>query len=166
MSLADNRESYGWISIILHWSSASAVLFLWFDRQSAALAESDEARMPLLNLHVSVALFVASLIIVRVLWRLFKGHPDVVNLARERVISRFFHHAMLVALVTMVATGLTMVLFAESGGSVYDMTAEVHGFTARMLIIATVIHFCAAMYHLMFCDDDIFLRILAPKRKT
>jgi len=45
------------------------------------------------------------------------------------------------------------------------MVAEVHGVTARMLIIATVMHFCAAMYHLMFCDDDIFLRILSPKRK-
>jgi len=165
MSLVDNRDSYGWISIILHWLSAGAVLFLWFVGQSAALAESDEARLPLLNLHVSVALFVASLIILRVLWRVLKGHPDVVNFARERVISRFFHHAMLAALVTMVASGLTMVLFAESGGSVYEMVAEVHRITARMLIIATIMHFCAAMYHLMFCDDDIFLRILSPKRK-
>jgi cytochrome b561 len=90
MSLVDNRDSYGWISIILHWLSAGAVLFLWFVGQSAALAESDEARLPLLNLHVSVALFVASLIIVRVLWRVLKGHPDVVNFARERVIFKVF----------------------------------------------------------------------------
>ena len=116
MSLVDNRESYGWISIILHWSSAGAVLFLWFVGQSAALAESDEARMPLLNLHVSVALFVASLIIVRVLWRLFKGHPDVVNLARERVISRFFHPALLVTRVAWVSMMIYFSVFWRQKG--------------------------------------------------
>ncbi len=166
MSFADEQDSYGWVSIILHWLSAGAVVFLWFVGQSAALATSDEARAPLLKLHISVALVVAVLIIIRVFWRFAKGHPAVAEYERARVISRFFHYAILIALVTMVATGITMVSFKESFHTVFEIAAEIHAFSARVLIIAILMHVCAAMYHLMFCDDDVFLRILAPKRKT
>jgi len=166
MSFADNRESYGWVSIILHWISAGAVLFLWFVGQSAALAETPEARAPLQNQHVSVALFVAVLLVSRVLWRLYSGHPRVVHNRGEWIVSMFAHYLMLIALVTMVATGLTMFLLAESCENVCDWAASVHAFSARSLIVVIVLHFTAGMYHLMFCDDDVLLRMFVPKGKS
>ena len=41
---------------------------------------------------------------------------------------------------------------------------QLHGKCANLLMLFVLIHASAALYHLFFKDDDVFIRMLGPKK--
>lgn len=183
--LGDSSASYGWISIVLHWIAAAAVVALWLlgDLIDGAKSIADLEHQT--SLHVSVALTLFLILAARLLWRVISGQPRWRSQSRlDRWASRCAHYTMLLCIGLMLVSGPVLILgsvvdltffgqasipaaaFArELAGSIYYSVAHrIHTSASSVLMIVAAIHLAGACKHLMFDDDDVFLRILTPKR--
>ena len=177
---ADTSISYGWVSIVLHWLTATVVIALWFLGQSIDSAEAGNVATRR-TLHVSVAASAWLVVLLRILWRFRAGHPKVRGLTeRTHRIAMWTHYLMLFLLALMLlsgplavwATGQAIVIFETlvipSPITVSDELQEfartVHSISARGLFLLVLIHIGAALKHLMFHTDDSIVRMLWPPR--
>ena len=100
-SLRDGPAKYGWISIVLHWAAAVAVVTLWFLGQSIYASSVDDVDSRR-NLHVSFAAGCWLLVAIRIAWRLRAGHPRLHGQSRFiRRIARTAHYTMLAVMALM-----------------------------------------------------------------
>ena len=175
---AERDSGYGWISIVLHWVTAFAIGYLWFIGDTIAVADSPGERSQRVGLHVSVALSFYLLFLFRLAWRAAKGFPRWKGQKRyDRILSKLAQNSMLLCLAAMLATGPVLML-AGSGVTIFERiplpvgvvqdpaliaaAALVHARAATLLLVLASLHICGAFKHLMFDDDDIFLRMLVP----
>ncbi|MDP6993860.1 MAG: cytochrome b/b6 domain-containing protein [Woeseiaceae bacterium] len=181
-TLIDHAENYGWISILLHWLTAAALIAIWIIGKSILGGNSTEvdARRAL---HVSVAGSMWLVVLFRVAWRFRSGHPRVRGLAtRTHYLAMSVHYVVLVLLVAMLISGPVMVWadghavvlfdtltipapFAESE-STRSLAWTLHSQAALALAILVILHIAAALKHLMFHSDDTIIRMLWPGKNT
>ena len=180
-NLLDDASVYGWISILLHWVTAIAIIALWFLGKSifaSSTLEIDAQR----SLHVSIAASVWLIVLARIIWRVRAGHPHVrgQTLLIHRI-AKTAHYAMLIALLLMLVSGPVMVwaggypvgvfsLFAIPGPvpeseSLRDLAWFVHSNSALLLLILVILHIGGALKHLMFHTDDTFARMIWPGKR-
>jgi cytochrome b561 len=175
----DGLERYGWVSILLHWLAAILVLALWFLGDTIGFTAEVGARLARIERHVSLALAVYILLVARVGWRLRSGYPRV-NEAQplDRLFSRIIHAVMLASIVVMLLSGPVLAISTERplevlwgiqlpflvdvGPSLRYSTYVVHSTAGSVLLFAVFLHICGACKHLMFDDDDVFIRMLLP----
>jgi cytochrome b561 len=177
---ADGARSFGWVSILLHWSGAIVVISLLFVGNSihARGADGDAA----LKLHTTIALSAYALLWARLAWRWQSGHPE--RLPRQRLrlyaIARPFHWLLLGALGIMLVTGPVM---AWSGGLplrffsleipapitprpwLFSLMHAGHVAAAMILGWGTLLHVLAAIKHVAIDRDGAFDRMMAPPRR-
>lgn len=181
MQWQDTQNTYGWISILAHWLSALLILALWFTGDSSQSQRLDTSAF--LSLHVSLALSVYVLLWARIAWRICVPHPRV---SRQKLFSRraalLLHFLILLCMICMLVSGPIVALgslneirlfgsyILDTGivfpGEIYEIARAVHGYFATLLLLTISIHIAAAFKHLMFNDDDTFVRILVPPRKA
>ena len=181
MSKLDHHNSYGWISIFLHWVGATVIIALWFMGDSTN--STDVKNLGYMGqLHVSLALTFYLVLIARILWRLRSGHPRLEGQGNvTHWLGKMAHYAMLILIILMLISGPlkiwslggTLAIFS----TIYipspfgylpwlsSFATMVHQYAGTALIILITIHLCSAMKHLMFHDDETFIRILLPRRK-
>ena len=179
--LLDRRDRYGWVSIALHWSAAAAVIALWFIGQGIEFAEPDQVGSRR-RLHMSVGVTVWLLLALRLGWRLRFGHPRVGGVGRRTFrFARAVHYSVLAAIALMLVSGPVMAW--ANGGSIPVFSAfaipapfgesaplraaahVVHVAAAQVVLWLTLLHVAGALVHLMFRDDDSFVRMLSPGRR-
>lgn len=175
----DGPEGYGWLSISLHWLAAILILSLWFLGDTIGFTAEVGARLARIERHVSLALAVYVLLVARVAWRLRSGYPRV-NEAQpiDRLFSRIMHAVMLVSIFVMLLSGpflaistekpldvlwgIQLPLLADMGPSLRYAMYMIHSTAGSALLFAVFLHICGACKHLMFDDDDVFIRMLIP----
>ena len=179
--LYDSTEIYGWISILLHWTTTIIVIALWFIGKSilnGPTEDADEIR----RLHVSIAASAWLLIFFRVVWRFRSGHPHIrgQSMLIHRI-AKFTHYGMLIFLLLMLFSGPFLVW---SGGhaigifgllSIPGPTGESEAFRAAawflhsnaslLLLLLILLHIGGALKHLMFHTDDTIIRMIWPGRQ-
>jgi cytochrome b561 len=71
-SLLDTKNSFGWLSIGLHWFATLAIILLWLVGQSISLqsVEQIDARR---TLHITLGLIAWLPLVARMLWRYKSG---------------------------------------------------------------------------------------------
>src|SRR5688572_19879927 len=67
----DQPDGYGWISILLHWATATIIIVLWFIGDSIVSDPTGGTR----RLHTTLGLSTYVLLGLRVWWRMKYGHP-------------------------------------------------------------------------------------------
>ncbi len=179
--LYDSAEIYGWISILLHWTTTIIVIALWFIGQSILDGPADDAD-EVRRLHVSIAASAWLLIFFRVVWRLRSGHPHVKGQSMLiHRIAKFTHYGMLIFLILMLFSGPLLVW---SGGhaigifgflSIAGPTGEseairsfawfLHSNASLLLFLLILLHIGGALKHLMFHTDDTIIRMIWPGRQ-
>jgi cytochrome b561 len=179
-TLYDSDTVYGWISILLHWSTAVLIIALWFIGKGimSASAEEIDARR---SLHVSIAGASWLLILLRVAWRLRAGHPRIRGqTARIHQVAKSAHYLMVFAALLMLVSGPFLVwadgrpvsIFGAvtipgpvgASESVRALAWSVHESMAVVLAVLVVLHIGGALKHLMFHSDDTIVRMLWPAR--
>ena len=75
--IVDKPDSFGWISIALHWAAAAIVLSMWFIGQSISAQSSVDGINNIRDLHIAVGLVSWVLLVGRIVWRIKHGHPRV-----------------------------------------------------------------------------------------
>ena len=162
--LQDQPNSFGWISIALHWTTAAITTTLWILGRSIEFQTADaiDARR---SLHVTVGLIFWLLLAGRIAWRIKHPHPRAVGQSdRIHTFARFTHYVMLALLAIMLSSGplLAWALSAQAG--LVGIIHALHGLSANLLALLVVVHVGGALKHLMFNDDETIARIFIPRR--
>jgi len=177
MRLGDTQNGYGWISIVLHWTTAVIILVMWFIGDSIAVAEG-ASQDKLIRLHTSIAILAYALLWLRVLWRVSKGHPG--PLPKQRgVFYRIgvgVHLIMVAAIAVLLVSGPLMAWSGDIPIRVFDwfsipapfgMNAgffsaahAVHVGAATVLIIGATLHIGGVIKHVAFNRDGTFAKML------
>ena len=161
--LHDRANSFGWISIALHWLIAIIVTALWLLGKSIEF-QAPEDILQQRKLHVTLGLIAWLFIAARIGWRTHCGHPRAHGLtdATHRL-AKAAHFVMLGMLAVMLFTGPLLAWADSLFPSLVDALHFVHGTTANLLGLMIVIHIAAALKHFMFHDDETMARIFVPK---
>ncbi len=180
--LYDSAEIYGWISILLHWTTTIIVIALWFIGMSILDAPSEEAN-EWRQLHISIAASAWLLIFFRIIWRLRSGHPHVrgQSVFIHRV-ARFAHYGMLSFLAVMLLSGPLLVWSSGKQISAFDVLVIsgpfgesetlrsfawlLHSNASLFLFVLILLHIGGALKHLMFHTDETIIRMIWPGRQN
>lgn len=163
-SLFDKPDSFGWISIVLHWSTALAVIALWLIGTSISYqaAESMDARR---SLHITLGLLFWLPLAGRIAWRILTPHPHAAGQSPlTHQLARSAHYLLLLMLGVMLVSGPLLAWNLPERGSLVDTLLAVHATTATALALCIGLHVLAALKHLMFHEDETLARIFVPRK--
>ncbi|MEM9256320.1 MAG: cytochrome b [Pseudomonadota bacterium] len=108
MSLKNSSISYGTIAKWMHWSTALLFLFAYltvYYRQWFTEQRTPE-NITALQLHLSIGITVAVIVVLRVLWRLFNRPPDLEPGTRlEHAAAHLAHYALYAVMIIAPITG-------------------------------------------------------------
>lgn len=166
--LFDQTNSFGWISIALHWATAVIVILLWFIGLSISFENGDTVDTRRLW-HVGLGLAMWVLLVGRIGWRVYCGHPRAVGQSSStHRVAQVAHYGMLALLAVLLVSGPIMawaMLWAEPPRvGVVNLAFWIHSSAAITLSILVLLHFLAALKHLMFDDDETLARIFVPRK--
>lgn len=169
-------------AIALHWIVAILVLvMIGLGLYMTEIPRGTPERAFFYNLHKSIGVTVAVLVLIRLWWR-FRSPPPPLpsSVPAWRVQASKLSHALLyLCLILMPLSGFSASQFTKYGVAyfglfkippmgwenkvIYDFLQGIHGVTAALLITLVVIHVAAALTHLLFDRDKVFLRMLPGK---
>ncbi len=162
-ALFDKSNSFGWLSIGLHWFATLAIILLWFIGQSIA-SQSIELIDTRRSLHVTLGLIAWLPLVARIAWRFKSGHPRVNGQTQlTHRLAKAAHYAMLLVLIIMLISGPLMAWAMPDRGSLSEFAFTFHSNAAKALAVLVVLHILAALKHLMFHEDETVARIFVPR---
>ena len=163
-SLLDTKNSFGWLSIGLHWFATFAIILLWFVGQSIA-SQSVEQIDVRRSLHITIGLIVWLPLVARLAWRYKSGHPRVNGQTLlEHRLAKAAHYVMLFVLMIMLLSGPLMAWAMPDRSSLSEFAFAFHSNAAKALAVLVVLHSLAALKHLMFHEDETVARIFLPRK--
>jgi cytochrome b561 len=171
------RSRYTTIAIILHWLVAALVLAQfplgWWMQEIAK--QPPGPRVEAFNLHKSVGLTIAALMLVRIAWRL--GHPapplPAMPLWQSRLahVTHFLLYAVLIALpltgylgsaysgYPVKFFGITLPAWAGKDLALKDLMSATHLGLAWTLAFAFAIHMAGVAKHVLVNRDGLLRRM-------
>ena len=181
MQLKDTHDSYGWLSIVLHWFAAVVIMLLWIVGNTFSTADA-ELRAQLQSFHVSLGSAALVILLFRTGWRLFHRHPVVrgrsVFFHRVGVVAHYF---LLICVLAMLVSGPMMIWtqglpinmfewlsFPSPMGpddELYRLARNTHIVGGAILVWGIVLHIAGAFKHFIFDDDETFVRIFWPRKE-
>lgn len=171
-----SSQPYAPLAILLHWTLAVLIIGMvalgWYMLE----IEDDPGSAWYFNLHQSIGLVIAGLVLLRLVWRL--GHPPGPLPASvpswQAKVSRATHGLLYAAMVAMPTFGIIGSLLSKNG-IVFFGTAlprvfeanhdlaetffEAHSFTAWILVALVSLHVLAGLKHLLVDKDGVFQRM-------
>jgi cytochrome b561 len=162
--MLDQDDSFGWISILVHWLTTILIITLWFIGRSITEQESPEAVDARRSLHVTIALASWLLLLFRIVWRLRMHHPHAAG--QSIFIHRFargVHYTMLAVLSLMMISGPVMIW--ANGNGITGAAYAVHSNSSSALFVLVLLHIGGTLKHIIFHEDDTIVRMLWPKKR-
>ena len=174
MRLHNDRQGYGVVSVLLHWVMAILIIGLFaLGMYMVDLDYYNPWYQKAPDLHRSLGVIVAMLLLFRLGWRLLNPHPEIAGKPWEQRAALWVHrlfYAMIAAIVVSgylitTADGQAVSVFGwfEIPATIYgfgnqeDIAGVVHEWLANLLIALTLLHTLAALKH-HFIDRDLTLR--------
>ena len=173
---------YTTAAIVFHWIIAILVLtMIGLGLYMTGVPKGDPDRAYFFNLHKSIGVTTALLVLARLWWRAKNPPPALPSSMPDWEVqaSRISHALLYMCIIVMPLSGFAATQFTKYGvkyfglfkippmGSenkvVYDLLQGVHGVTATLLIVLVVIHILAAFKHLLINRDKVFQRMLPGK---
>ncbi|MBI3526493.1 MAG: cytochrome b [Betaproteobacteria bacterium] len=173
---------YTTTAIVFHWVVAILVLaMLGLGLYMTGVPKGSPDRAFYFNLHKSIGVTTALLVIVRLWWRAKNPPPSLPSSMPgwEVQASKISHALLYMCVILMPLSGFAATQFTKYGvnyfglfkippmGSqnkvVYDLLQGIHGVTAALLIVLVIIHVLAVFKHLLIDRDKVFQRMLPGK---
>lgn len=176
MALKDRADSFGWVSIAVHWTMAISIigmfaLGLYMDTLS--YYDPDYRLYP--HWHKSIGLLLVGLFGFRLLWRAVNTSPDALGDIKLEIVMAKLAHFGLYALLLVVfvsgylistADGRAIEVFnwfavPASGIAISEDTAGAwHYYSTHVLIALAAVHALAALKHHFINKDRTLRRML------
>ena len=177
MSWTDGKESYGWLSILLHWVGAAFVIALFLLGDRFEDMPRGPEKLAAVQLHASVGVTAFLFLAARIAWRLRSGSPELPpqRFALNRV-AKLVQWLLLAAIAVLIVTGPLTLWTTGRGIEVFGLFTlpsplpqqrgfhealeEVHGFVAHAVLVLFILHLLGALKHLVIDRDGVFARML------
>ena len=175
-------QRYSTPAIALHWIVAILVLaMIGLGLYMTDIPRGTPERAFFFNLHKSIGVTTAILVLIRLWWRFRNPPPPLPSSvpAWQVQASKLSHALQYLCLILMPLSGFSASQFTKYGVTyfglfkippmawenkvIYDFLHGIHGVTAGFLITLVLIHVAAALKHLLFDRDRVFLRMLPGK---
>lgn len=176
----NTATAYGWPAKALHWIMALLVIGLFalgYWMRTLGYYDPWYQRAP--ELHKSLGVILAALLLLRIVWRLLNQQPPALGgNALEHVIAAVTHLAFYILLIGMAISGY---LFATGDGKplsffglfdiaplinskpLADRAGEIHWWLAYSVIGLALLHIAGALKH-HFVDKDDTLRRMSTRK--
>jgi cytochrome b561 len=185
MQWINDKRSYGWLSIALHWLAALAILFMLWSGFSADFAEDAgdrEARAAFMRLHVAFGASVALLLLARVAASYAQPRPAAPEQAPAlKLAAALTHQLLLAAILIQLVSGPLAVWsggrpinvfdlfaipspFAQRNEGVHEFAELMHAIGRWTLIVLIGVHVLGALKHALIDRDGVMRRMLAPAK--
>jgi cytochrome b561 len=183
MSLKDTATGYGWISIALHWITAVWIVVLLFLGNSIETLMGDDRAAAIVQ-HTSIAISGYALLILRIVWRFYWGHPGPNERQRGAAftLGKWTHLIMLGALALMLVSGPLMVWAGGDDIAVFDWFVipgplaesfplrdwlhRIHAGSALLVFLGILLHLGGVYKHTAFNQDGTLAKILIADRQS
>jgi cytochrome b561 len=176
---SSDGSRYTTTAIVFHWVVAIlALTMIGLGLYMTDIPKGSPDRAFYFNLHKSIGVTTALLVIARLWWRAKNPPPPPpASMPGWEIQAAKISHALLyMCLIVMPLSGFAATQFTKYGvfyfglfkippmGSenkiVYDLLQGIHGVTATLLIALVVVHVLAAFKHLLIDRDKVFQRML------
>jgi len=176
--LKNNKHSYGWISIGIHWLMAIAIIYMFgLGLYMVELTYYDAWYRGSLDLHKSLGMVLLALLLFRRIWQALNTTPNALTAAKwQQVSATIMHHGLyMIMLFLMVsgylistADGRAIIVFdlihipalPWSINHQEDIAGDIHALLAWLLISMVVLHAFAAIKHHFIDKDRSLVRML------
>lgn len=177
MQLRNTKEQFGLISKTLHWLIALCVIVLLMVGVSFNFLPRDSIGT-LIFIHKSAGITVLGLMLIRLMWQLINPYPEFPHTMPfiEKILARFVHGLLYVAVIAMPITGIVMSLaagytapfwglfsihlpFITENGALKVLMVEWHKYLAWTIFALLMIHTVATLKHHYINKDGILRRI-------
>ena len=177
----NTQSRYGLVAIFLHWLMALMVIGLFgLGLYMVELTYYDSWYKGSMDLHKSVGITLASLLIFRFAWRALGTQPDPVA-GSSALVNKIAHSAHLVIYILLVCIVISGYLISTADGRSIDVFAsfsipaiefsvenqadiagKVHYWAACSLIGLVVLHALGALKHHFIDKDKTLIRMIKP----
>lgn len=183
MSLKDTVTGYGWVSIALHWITAVVIVYLLYVGNTIGSLEGADRASVLLR-HTSVAICFYVVLVARIVWRLWYGHPQptVAQRGWAYTLGKWTHMAMVFALALMLVSGPLMHWGYGNSIQVFDwfsipspigqsfglagLMHRIHLFGAVVLFVGFLLHIGGVYKHTAFNHDGTLAKMILADRQS
>lgn len=175
--LRDSDESFGWISIGLHWLTAISVIFLYLTGEELEELVRGPERSEALLTHVSIGMIILIPVLYRIFWRMSSGSPErpAQNRALE-LLATWIPILLLIAVFIAMISGVLVPWSVGNSLDVFDWFAipsplassrpfhefleEVHALSSHAILALFVLHILGTLKHVIFDRDNTLTRML------
>lgn len=177
--LVNSKTRFGWVSIILHWTSAVTLIGLYFSGDyMVELGYYDIWYNRAPQIHKEVGVIIGLLMVFRLLWNTLQTKPKAIGNDKP-IIKLLVHlaHYLLYALVFILIISGYLVSTAKGQGiDVFglfevpvffannkdraELAGDVHEWLALGFILLVALHACAALMHHFIHKDNTLKRML------
>lgn len=177
--LNNNQNSYGWLSISLHWITAILVfgmfaLGLWMVELDYYNVWYTDAP----HYHKSIGLVLAGIVIIRLLYKLKQTQPQALGKVWEQTLARLAHILLYIGLLSLCFTGylistadgrgidifnwVTLPAMGQLFDNQEDLAGAIHEWLAYGLMAIVAAHVAGALKHHFINKDASLKRMLKP----
>ncbi len=171
-------ERFGAVLIFLHWVMAVMIIFLFFlGRYMTGLAYTHPWYHRAPYIHKSLGIMVLALLVMRVLWVIFKKRPVFLPMAQwERLLALVVQKSFYILLFAITASGYLIPTADGRGVEVFgwftvppllfgvehqeDIAGEVHFYLTYFLMFLLMLHTLGALKHHFIDRDETLRRML------
>lgn len=178
--LKNTETAYGWVAIILHWLMVIAIFGLFgLGLYMVELTYYDAWYKGSLDLHKSIGLVLATLLIFRIFWRFTNVSPksaDMNATQLELKAAHFVHIALYLLMALLMFSGYFISTADGRLINVFDLilvpalpfvvenqediAGRIHYFLAWALILLAAVHALAALKHHFINKNTTLIRML------
>jgi cytochrome b561 len=180
--MINTKQHYGWLTILLHWSSVLLVIFLFaLGYWMVDLGYYDSWYKTGPALHKSIGITFFLLMLIRIFWRLWQTQPQALNshTTIERKLGHLMHWFLYFLILFIMVNGYLISTADGRGIEVFqlfeipslgsfienqeDIAGVIHQYSAYLLIVMVLLHAAAALKHHFIDKDKTLTRMLGKK---
>lgn len=184
--LKNTETAYGWIAIILHWLMAIAIFGLFgLGLYMVELTYYHAWYKGSLDLHKSIGLTLATLLLFRIFWRFTNVSPKSADMNASQLEIKAAHFVHITLYLLMVLLMFSGYLISTADGraiNVFDLISvpalpfavenqediagRIHNFLAWSLVLLAAVHALAALKHHYINKNTTLVRMLKVQVNT
>jgi len=183
MQLRNTADTYGALAKFLHWTIVILIIAQYVIIEAAEELPDGLEKLTMVTRHKSIGMLVLGLALVRIAWKLLnKAQPGPVPMPRpQRIAAAAGHGLLYVLILAQPISGWLMSSAANypvtffgwfqfpalvgANEQLHEFYEEVHEFLFSALLVVTVVHVLAALYHHFIRKDDTLRRMLPFRRR-
>ena len=179
---ANTKQSYGWVSIVLHWAIALAIIGLFASGlYMTSLDYYHPWYQPLPHYHQSFGILLGVLLVFRLIWRYAQPRPISLVGGWQGLVAHAMHWLLYLGPLTLVLSGYLIssaenepvplfdwLLLPDLPFSIKnqaDNAGAFHYYASIALLAAAALHALAALKHHFVNKDAVLTRMLIRRVK-